>query len=134
LWALGVLLHEASSGQVPFHGRTTFELSFAILNEPPPALPARIPPGLAAIIKRCLAKEPALRYQRASEVQAALEAVQSASAVPEPSDQRGARTTTVHRGIKHLKLKNGDVMLLIGTMKGVFLLRSSAQRRRWDSG
>ncbi len=132
LWALGVVLYEATAGQVPFQGRTSFEVTSAILREPPPPLPARIPPGLAAVIQRCLTKEPALRYQRASEVQAALEAVQSASAVvSEPSDQRG-RTTTVHRGTKHLNVKNGDVVLLVGTMKGVFLLRSSARRGRWD--
>src|SRR5688572_13905342 len=82
LWAFGVVLYEALAGRLPFHGRTTFELSSAILREPPPPLPARIPPGLAAIIQRCLAKEPGLRYQRASEVQAALEAIQSASAAP----------------------------------------------------
>jgi len=132
LWALGVVLYEAAAGQVPFNGRTAFEVSSAILNEQPPPLPARIPPGLAAIIQRCLTKEPAVRYQRASEVQAALEAIQSASAAPEPSDQRGSRTTTVHRGVKHIQVKNGDVLLLVGTMKGVFLLRSSAQRGRWD--
>ncbi len=132
LWALGVVLYEALGGQVPFHGRTTFEVTSAILREPPPPLPARIPPGLAAIIQRCLAKEPALRYQRASEVQAALEAIQSASAAPQPpGDQRGS-LTTVHRGIKHLQVKNGDVLVLVGTMKGVFLLRSQAQRGRWD--
>jgi serine/threonine protein kinase len=132
LWALGVVLYEALAGQLPFHGATTFEVSSAILHEPPPPLPARIPPGLAAIIQRCLAKEPALRYQRASEVQAALEAIQSASVVPQPpSDQRGPRTT-VHRGIKHLQVKDGDVLLLVGTTKGVFLLRSSASRARWE--
>jgi serine/threonine protein kinase len=132
LWALGVVLYEASAGQVPFHGRTTFEVSDAILRQPPPPLPSRIPPGLAAIIQRCLAKEPALRYQRASEVQAALEAIQSASAVQGSSGDQRAPLTTVHRGIKHLKVKNGDVLLLVGTMKGVFLLRSSSQRMRWD--
>jgi hypothetical protein len=132
LWALGVVLYEASTGQVPFRGRTAFEVSSAILHEPPPALPSWVPPGLAAIIQRCLAKEPALRYQRASEVQAALEAIQSASAVPKPaSDQQGSRTT-VHRGIKHLKTNNGDVLLLVGTVKGLFLLRSRAQRARWE--
>ena len=132
LWALGVVLYEAATGQVPFHGRTTFELSSAILNEPPPALPTRIPPGLGAIIQRCLAKEPGLRYQGANEVQAALEAIQSAS-VPSRrvSDQSGTRTT-VHRGIKHLQIKSGDVLLLVGTMKGLFLLRSRPQRARWD--
>src|SRR5262249_54563640 len=118
--------------QAPFLGRTTFEISSAILHETPPPLPARIPPGLAAIIQRCLAKDLALRYQRASEVQAALEAVQSANVVPKPTtDQPGSRTT-VHRGIKHLKIKNGDVLLLVGTVKGLFLMRSRAQRARWE--
>ena len=60
LWALGIVLYEAATGQVPFQGRTVFEVSSAILREPTPPLPARIPPGLAAIIQRCLAKEPAL--------------------------------------------------------------------------
>src|SRR5262249_3153865 len=31
LWALGVVLYEAASGQLPFAGRTTFEVSSAIL-------------------------------------------------------------------------------------------------------
>jgi serine/threonine protein kinase len=132
LWALGVVLYEASAGRVPFQGRTTFEVSSAILHEPPPPLPTRIPPGLAAIIQRCLAKEPALRYQRASEVQAALEAIQSATALPEPQSDQGRSLTIVHRGIKHLNVKYGDVLLLVGTTKGIFLLRSTAQRARWD--
>jgi serine/threonine protein kinase/photosystem II stability/assembly factor-like uncharacterized protein len=132
LWALGVVLYEAVTGQLPFPGRTTFEISSAILREPPVPLPARIPPGVAGVIQHCLAKEPALRYQRASEVQAALEALQAIIAVPPPpTDQRGP-ITTVHRGIRHLQVQPGDVLLLVGTMKGVFLLRSSARRRRWD--
>lgn len=132
LWALGVVLYEAATGHVPFQGRTTFEVSSAILREPLPALPSRIPPGLSAVIQRCLAKEPAFRYQGASEVQAALEAIQSANAAPEPaSNQRGVNTT-VHRGVKHLMVRNGDALLLVGTTKGVFLLHSSARRSRWD--
>ncbi|HEU0006295.1 MAG TPA: protein kinase [Terriglobia bacterium] len=132
LWALGVVLYESLAGQLPFHRGTTFEVSSAILHEQPAPLPTRIPPGLVAIIQRCLVKEPALRYQRASEVLAALEAVQSASAAPTPpSDQRGP-LTTVHRGIKHLQVKNGDILLLVGTMKGLFLLRSSGRHARWD--
>jgi serine/threonine protein kinase len=133
IWALGVVLYEAASGQLPFKGRTAFEISSAILHDLPPQLPSRVPTGLWAIIQRCLAKDPAQRYQQAAEVQAALEAVQSASfASPlSPSDQRGP-LTTVLRGMRHLSVKNGDVLLLVGTTKGAFLLRSNAARSRWD--
>jgi len=64
LWALGVMLYEALAGHLPFHGETAFEVSSAILHEQPSPFPPRIPPGLVAIIQRCLAKEPSMRYQR----------------------------------------------------------------------
>jgi serine/threonine protein kinase len=133
IWALGVVLYEAASGQLPFKGRTAFEISSSILHDQPPQLPSRVPTGLWAIIQRCLAKEPAHRYQQAGEVQAALETVQSASfAAPlTPSEQRGP-LTTVLRGMRHLTVKNGDVLLLVGTTKGAFLLRSNPARSRWD--
>jgi serine/threonine-protein kinase len=74
IWALGVMLHEMASGHRPFSGRTGFELSAAILNEPPAALPVKVTPAVTAIVLRCLAKDPADRYERAGEVRAALEA------------------------------------------------------------
>jgi serine/threonine protein kinase/photosystem II stability/assembly factor-like uncharacterized protein len=136
IWALGVVLYEAASGQLPFKGRTAFEISSSILHDLPPQLPQRVPTGLWAIIQRCLAKEPAHRYQQAGEVQAALDAVQAASkASPpplvSPGDLRGP-LTTVLRGIRHLTVKDGDVLLLVGSTKGAFLLRSNASRSRWD--
>ena len=133
LWAFGVLLYEAAAGVAPFQGRTPFELSSKIISEPAPTLASSIPSGLAAIIQRCLAKEPAQRYQRASETQAALEAIQSAAVVgTNVSAVQRPPLTTVHHGIKHLSVKNGDVLLLVGTTKGLFLLRSNAKRTRWD--
>jgi eukaryotic-like serine/threonine-protein kinase len=133
LWALGVVLYEAAGGLLPFNGRTAFEISSAILHELAPPLPARVPTGLVAIIQRCLTKEPSQRYQQASEVEAALAAVQSASiaSTPAPPDPRGP-LTTVLRGMRHLPVKNGDVLLLVGTTKGAFLLRANAKRSRWD--
>ena len=35
---------------------------------------------------------------------------------------------------RHIKAKDGDVLLLVGTMKGAFVLRSNAARGRWDVG
>jgi serine/threonine protein kinase len=133
LWAFGVLLYEAAAGKLPFRGNTGFELTSAILREPPPPLPPSVPYGLAAIIQRCLMKEPAERYQRASEVRAALEAIQGAVLQSRhPSEETRGPRTLVLRGMEHLTVKNGDVLLLVGTNKGAFLLRSSRDRTKWD--
>ena len=135
LWALGVVLYEAASGRLPFEGRTGFEISSAILREIPNPLGPPVPPGLWAIIQRCLAKESIQRYQRAGEVQAALEAVQSAAIVstsPGP-DQNAPRTTVLH-SVRHVHVRKGDFLLLVGTTKGAFILRSNAQRKRWEVG
>jgi photosystem II stability/assembly factor-like uncharacterized protein len=36
--------------------------------------------------------------------------------------------------VKHVSAKNGDVIVLVGTMKGAFVLRSSKSRKKWDVG
>ena len=51
IWALGVLLYAMAAGRRPFEGATGFEVSAAILHEPPPPLSDRIPDTLHAIIK-----------------------------------------------------------------------------------
>lgn len=136
LWALGIVLYEAVSGRLPFAGRTGFEISSAIMREIPAPLGPPVPPGLWAIIQRCLTKEPLQRYQRAGEVQAALEAIQSASMTspPEPSPEPGSGRPTVFHSVQHVHVKKGAFLLLLGTTKGAFILRSNAQRSRWEVG
>lgn len=82
VWSLGVMLHEMFAGGRPFVGRTAFELSSAILEQSPPPLPDTVPPELRAVVERCLAKDPAQRYQRGGEVLAALRLIESGGAAP----------------------------------------------------
>jgi photosystem II stability/assembly factor-like uncharacterized protein len=82
---------------------------------------------------RCLAKDLRDRFQRASDIRSALETIQSAAIVSEPrrEEPTGPRTLVL-RGIPHIDVKNGDVLLLVGTTKGAFLVRSSSERKHWD--
>ncbi|MFI1397381.1 serine/threonine-protein kinase [Streptomyces sp. NPDC020681] len=75
LYALGVLLHELLSGNVPFVGSTALGVLHRHLYEPP--LPVRrlrpeIPEPLEALVLRLLAKDPQHRPSDAQEVYEAL--------------------------------------------------------------
>jgi len=77
LFALGAILYELVTGKRAFHGASYFETLHAILNQEPAPLSAsgrEIPPGLEPIARRCLEKEPAERFQSASDLAFALEA------------------------------------------------------------
>ena len=69
------MLYEALSGKPPFKGRTQLEVAAAVLKETPAPLPTHTPKEFARVVGRCLRKEPKQRYQRVSEVLAALEVI-----------------------------------------------------------
>jgi eukaryotic-like serine/threonine-protein kinase len=74
VWSLGVILYELLAGRRPFVDDGRMELMKRIREEPPPSLPEAIPADLAAIVEKCLAKEPADRYATAAAVADDLEA------------------------------------------------------------
>src|SRR4051812_2509687 len=99
IWALGALLYELVARHLPFPGDTDYEVSARILREAPAPLPAHISVGLSTTIERCLAKDPDLRYQRASDVRAALDASASSVAALPIRHSQSHRGRTVVGGL-----------------------------------
>ena len=73
LFALGVVLHELLAGAPPFRRESAVATMGAVVGDEPPALPASVPPALARIVRRCLAKSPEDRFDSAHDVAIALE-------------------------------------------------------------
>ncbi|MDP9373193.1 MAG: protein kinase, partial [Chloroflexota bacterium] len=77
LYAVGVVLYELLSGQLPFRGSNQMQIMLQHLHDPPPPLAGvavGVPPALERVIMKAMAKEPPLRFRSAEEMRAALAA------------------------------------------------------------
>lgn len=76
IYSLGCLLYETLAGEPPFVGRTRVAVVARQLGEPPPPLTLMrgdVPPYVATVVERCLAKAPADRYGSAEALRDALD-------------------------------------------------------------
>ncbi len=73
IFSFGTVLYELLSGQRAFPGDTIAQVLSAVLRDDP--APLQAPVALDRIVRRCLAKYPAERFQSATELRVALEAV-----------------------------------------------------------
>ncbi len=128
IFALGIMLYEMTTGERPFVGRSWAELMSVILRDAPVAVEQRrrgCPQSLSRIIHRCLAKEPADRFQTAQELARELETLREeisferALAKREASDSRSRPPTKVDwlRLVREpsqlLSSKHGLVVVLV---------------------
>jgi beta-lactam-binding protein with PASTA domain len=76
LYAVGVVLYELLTGQVPFEGESPVTVALkqvSVEPTPPSALNPAVTPALEAVVMRSLAKDPAARFTSADEFIAALQ-------------------------------------------------------------
>ena len=83
IFAVGALLYEMLAGRRPFPGETNVETMTAILKQDPPAIPG-VSPQVEQIVRHCLEKEPAARYQSARDLAFQLRVVRQPS-TPTPA-------------------------------------------------
>ncbi len=94
LYSLGCLAYEVFTGSPPFHGMHGPQIVAAHLTvEPAPVTASRtdVPPAVAAVIARCLRKDPAHRPSSAREVLGALETPGARDLAPPTATARPVR-------------------------------------------
>jgi serine/threonine protein kinase len=88
IFAFGAILYEMLSGKRAFKKPTSAETMSAILNEDPHPVSQtvlNISPGLQRVVQRCLEKSPEQRFQSASDLAFALEALSESASTSSPA-------------------------------------------------
>jgi len=83
IFAFGAILYEMLAGKRAFQKPTSPETMTAILNEDPPGISEvtpNLPPSLQRVVHRCLEKNPEQRFQSASDLAFALDALSDSGA------------------------------------------------------
>jgi serine/threonine protein kinase len=121
LFSFGVLFYEMLAGGRPFGGDSTLQTMTAILrDEPQPLESARpeVPEELRSIVHRCLAKNPADRFESGQELHEALVRLQERSATPAPFFRSPA-------------FRFGAAVVVVGLLASIGWLALRAKRTSW---
>jgi Tol biopolymer transport system component len=85
LFSLGAVLYEMLAGTPAFGGGTTAEVLAATAEQDPPEIRPALPPPLDRIVRRALEKDPDQRFQSASDLAYALDAISAMTGAPVPA-------------------------------------------------
>ena len=132
LYAVGVILYECITGQVPFSAETFNELIFRIVLESPPPVESFVPnldPAFTAIIHKAMAREVGDRFQTAEEFRSILmywaEQAALGPAAPGSLGIGGTMLMDAGPGAQALDLENARTMAMEP--------RAPAAARPWSS-
>jgi eukaryotic-like serine/threonine-protein kinase len=136
IWAVGVMLYECLTGEVPFRANNYLGVISQVLTQdvqPPSKLRPElgIPPAVEAVVMRAMEKDRERRYQRMSDLERDLDRLlagdpnvgisETVEALPAPSRPRTARW---HLGI--------GAVVIVGVGLAMALARTEEERARTD--
>ena len=134
IYSLGVILFEMLTGHVPFEGDTPFTIGVKHKSERPRNprdLNPQIPEDLSRVVLRCLEKDPAGRYQTATELRGDLEKVEqglpTTERVAAPKRSFTSREITVKFNLRKLAVPLTAFIVL--ATAAVVLLKISPHRK-----
>jgi len=110
IFSWGVVLYEMLSGHRAFHEESRFSTMAAILYKEPEALGPDVPEGLAEIVKRCLGKDPASRFQTMAEAVAALETVRRSNSSEISGSPAAGQTVSNYRLLSQLREEDSGIV------------------------
>lgn len=116
IYSFGCVLFEALTGQPPFTAATPIDLIFQHLNAEVPAFASitekRIPASLETITRKCLEKDPAMRYRDTEQLRSAFSEADLALARSPNALQKG-RSKMIYLAAILMTLVAGNLIFLI---------------------
>jgi serine/threonine protein kinase/Tol biopolymer transport system component len=119
IFAFGAILYEMLSGKRAFHGDSAADTMSAILKDDPPDLTEtnrNISPALERIVRHCLEKNPAERFQSARDVAFNLEALTDVSS----SSRGGVRAIPEEPSLRRWLLPSVAAVLVLASWAAIY--------------
>ena len=129
IFSFGLVLYEMLSGRRAFQRSTAAETLSAIVNDDPPGMAEFLPfpaPALQRVLYRCLEKNPELRFQSASDLAFALEALSDTERL-----SRGVEIGNTHS--KKTSIFGLAAILVLAAVGGAYWWMRPAGQARVDN-
>jgi eukaryotic-like serine/threonine-protein kinase len=124
IFALGAILYEMLAGKRAFQKPTSPETMTAILNEDPPGISQfvpSLPPSLQRVVRRCLEKKPEQRFQSASDLAFALDALSGVSGSGEAYPRQDTVWSGLFSVVRRHKLGLAAGIVVVGLVAGALV-------------
>ena len=125
IFALGLVLYEMASGRRPFEGKSHAEAVAAVMRGEPGPI-GKVPRRFERLVKRCLASDPALRWQSAADIKLELDDTRSELKEGETDERQSANAARLEARRRWAFAGAGLTALLFAFGAGLFVAAPDA--------